>query len=106
MVHREIFYFSKNKRECIDLSIVVSKGKLIVACFRPSVGGVSEEKMRGSGSLSFPDSPRSRFCLDSLAFFTRRCCRSLPPIESPEQAKLIVTFERIKAEKEMSTLSI
>ena len=47
--------------------------------------------MRGSGkggrAGSFPDPPRFRSRLDSLAFSTRRCFRSLPPIESLEQAK-------------------
>ena len=39
------------------------------------------------GSLSFPDTPRSRSLLDSLAFFTHRCFHSLSPIESLEQAR-------------------
>ena len=59
----------------------VSNARGGIACSRPSVSeAVQRENTRG-------DPPRSRSRLDSLAFFTRRCFRSLPSIESLEQAR-------------------
>ena len=66
----------------------------LLACSRPSVGGaarrVPSERGKNEGvweGRTRPFLPLSRF--DSLAFFARRCFRSLPPIESLEQASRV-----------------
>ena len=66
-------------------AILEEQTNSVLACSRPSVGGARVER-EGSGKGGRPDPPLPL----SRLFFARRCFRSLPPIESLEQANPVL----------------